>query len=376
MADKLRVGVIGCGSMARNHTFGYLASGHYEISALADHSEDAMKEFDERFAEWHDYKPKHFMDARKMLDEIRPDVVSVAVWHKGHAPMTAAAAARKPKAIICEKPMAEDMGHAAEMQVACQRNGVKLIVGHQRRFLPAYTLAREMVLQGEIGDVHLISSLGGAGLPNYSTHQTDMYRYLLGDDDCEWVMGNVERLTDQLERTTRIEDRAIGVFQFKGGPRATILSDMTPSYYQGAHIYGSDGMIQITTEDLWLLNAKTGGSWQHHAPDGRFFKHGEPGLEWKEGGAGQAAELAEWISGERGTHRNESENGYKALEMIHAVYESARLHERVVMPLKTRVNPLDVMVESGHLPVRYPGKYDIRAKLLRGENFESDETNA
>jgi hypothetical protein len=34
------------------------------------------------------------------------------------------------------------------------------------------------------------------------------------------------------------------------------------------------------------------------------------------------------------------------------------------------------MVESGHLPVRYPGRYDIRAFLLRGENMDSDEKNA
>ena len=46
------------------------------------------------------------------------------------------------------------------------------------------------------------------------------------------------------------------------------------------------------------------------------------------------------------------------------------------LPLKTRVNPLDLMVESGHLPVRYPGRYDIRARTLRGENMSTDEDNA
>ena len=45
------------------------------------------------------------------------------------------------------------------------------------------------------------------------------------------------------------------------------------------------------------------------------------------------------------------------------------------LPLKTRVNPLDLMVESGHLPVRYPGKYDIRNTQLRGTNMTSDEDN-
>ena len=66
------------------------------------------------------------------------------------------------------------------------------------------------------------------------------------------------------------------------------------------------------------------------------------------------------------SHRGASANGYKALEMLHAVYESARQHERVVLPLQTRTSPLDEMVQSGALPVRYPA-YDIRASHLRGE---------
>jgi hypothetical protein len=58
--------------------------------------------------------------------------------------------------------------------------------------------------------------------------------------------------------------------------------------------------------------------------------------------------------------------------MIHAVYESARCHEKVIMPVRTRVNPLDLMVESGHLAPERPGRYDIRAFLLRGERMTSD----
>jgi hypothetical protein len=48
------------------------------------------------------------------------------------------------------------------------------------------------------------------------------------------------------------------------------------------------------------------------------------------------------------------------------------MHEKVVMPVRTRVNPLDLMVESGHLTPERPGRYDIRAFLLRGERMTSD----
>jgi hypothetical protein len=130
-----------------------------------------------------------------------------------------------------------------------------------------------------------------------------------------------------------------------------ILSDVTDTIYQGAQIYGTEGQITLTTDDLQLLNVETGGKWRLHRPDGKFFKVDAEGerFEWLEGGAAQAEELADWVEGVSDTHRGRAENGYKALEMIHGVYESARCHERVMMPMQTRVSPLDLMVETGHL---------------------------
>jgi UDP-N-acetyl-2-amino-2-deoxyglucuronate dehydrogenase len=370
MTTKLRVGVIGSGGIANIHLRGYLDSGRYEIVGLADLEESAMAEKDRTF----NISPRHYTDARVMLAEERPDVVSICTWHPGHAPWTIAAATARPKAILVEKPMADTIGAAEQMIIACRRNGVKLAVSHQRRFIPAYTLARELIAQGAIGTVQMIQSFAADGLPNYATHQTDMYRYLLGDDECDWVMGNVERKTDRYERSTRIEDCAVAVFHFTSGAVATILSQVTPVVYQGAWIYGSEGMINLTTRGLQLLNRETGGQWRTHEPDGVFHTIAERGddFEWYEAPAAQMTELADWVEGKRETFRGDAMNGLKALQMVHAVYESARRHEKVLLPMETRVNPLDLMVESGHLAPERPGPYDIRAFLLRGERMTSD----
>ena len=361
MAEKLRVGVIGCGEVSRNHISGYLNSARYEVIALVDLSEQAMKGLDEHFSENNDYKPEHFTDARTMLEKSKPDVVSVGVWDKDHASMTIAAAVTGAKAVLCEKPMADSVGAAADMLRVCQRKGVRLAIGHQRRFLPAWTLTKQMIADGEIGDVRLIVSFARDGLPNYASHQADMFRYLLSDVECRWVMGNVERETDQWARAVRIEDKALAVFGFENGAQAMILSGLTPEHGFGARIYGSDGMIEMTVSDVKVMNGKT-GSWRQHRPDGNFVKYVDVKSELLEAGVAQAHELADWVSGAISDHRGNGTNGYKAFEMVHAVYESARTHSQVYLPLKTMVSPLELMIDSGHLPVRYPGKYDIRAR--------------
>lgn len=135
--------IIGCGSMANSHARGYAAVDAIDLVACADIDQSRV----ERFAQQH-HIPKLYRDFREMLDAEQPDIVSVCTWHPLHAEMTIAAAARHPRAILCEKPMATSLGEAEQMMTACQRNQVKLAIGFQRRFLDAWTGARELVAAG------------------------------------------------------------------------------------------------------------------------------------------------------------------------------------------------------------------------------------
>ena len=95
MTSKLRVGAIGAGGISNNHIRGYLDTGRFEIVALADLNESAMAEKDQSY----NIAPRHYTDAREMLEKEELDVLSVCTWHTGHATWTIAAAAYKPKAI-------------------------------------------------------------------------------------------------------------------------------------------------------------------------------------------------------------------------------------------------------------------------------------
>jgi hypothetical protein len=79
-------------------------------------------------------------------------------------------------------------------------------------------------------------------------------------------------------------------------------------------------------------------------------------------------ELVTWVEGWQATvaqsgHRGEARHARATLEILMAVYQSARDHEVVRMPLKVPENPLDRMVEEGKLPVTEAGAYDIRLFL-------------
>ena len=152
---RYRAGIIGCGSIANAHARGYLGVNEIELVAIADPVETARDEFKERYN-----IPNCYDDAREMLDKEELDIVSVATPHKQHAPMTIAACSRKPKAVLCEKPMATNLGECDEMMMVAQRNNVKLAIGHQRRFLPAWIRAHELVASGAIGKPHYIVAKG------------------------------------------------------------------------------------------------------------------------------------------------------------------------------------------------------------------------
>jgi len=351
---RYRVGIIACGSIAGAHARGWRAvADDVELAAIADTNEEARTVFGEK---WGVPPEKRYADFRQMLDTEKLDIVSVASWHTQHAPMTIAAAARKPKLILCEKPMATSLGDADDMITACKRNGVKLAIGHMRRFYSGWEIARQLVADGAIGKPRRVWSTVLEGLLNWGTHTIDGMRFVLGDPKPEWVLGALERKTDRYERATRIEDACAGLIGFAGGIEALVESDLTDWGSINFQIVGSDGVLDVDENNVRLMNAETGG-WRTLE-----FEKNDPF-------AGQARGIVDWLDGKVEDYRGEATKARPTVEIMMALYESARRHEVIRMPLKTRVYPLDLLVESGHLPVEQPGRYDIRSFLVRGEQM-------
>ena len=188
-----------------------------------------------------------YTDYREMLDQERPDFVDVCSWHQQHAEMVIAAAARQPKAIICQKPMAVDLGEADEMLTACERNGVKLLIAYQRPHHATWLKARELIRQGVIGQVSQIQVDDGGNILNTNSHNIRLALFLMDEPQIEWVMGTVERTTDQVERGLPAEDACLGIASCDNGATILIQGNLVQGLGQGCRVIGTEGIMELET---------------------------------------------------------------------------------------------------------------------------------
>ena len=348
-----RVGIIGCGSIARSHAEGYLRVANAEMVAVADPHPFARARFCEEFGIPNAYASLDEMVARETLD-----IASVCTWHLLHPDCTIGAANGGVPGIICEKPMAIGLGEADRMLEACEKNGAKLVISHQRRFTLGWEKARALMREKVIGDAAMVQGQVAQGLINWATHTIDGIRFVLDDPETEWVMGAVERQTERFERDTPIEDACMGLIAFENGAQALIQSDLNRPRENAGHfqIRGTEGMMDVTENAVRLFNAASKG-WEEVdiATDETYRAIGG------ETNAASVRELIAWLEGGE-EHRASGRKARATVEIMMALFESARRHRVVHMPLEEMDDPLRLMIEEGKLPF-IPGRYDIRAFL-------------
>ncbi len=159
----LKVAIIGLGGVSEAHLSAYPAVEGIKIVAAA---EPRKQRLDEVCAL---YGLRGYADYQEMLDSEDLDIACVLVPASLHQPVTEACAAAGVH-VFCEKPIAIELAHAEAMVAACDRHAVKFFYGASYRFLPAIQKARELIKQGLIGKVMLMteSVLGGSGAEGHS----------------------------------------------------------------------------------------------------------------------------------------------------------------------------------------------------------------
>jgi len=341
MSKKYKVAIIGCGGMGRSHANSWNGNDKTEVVATSDINKASAEKLAEQFS------VPAYEDYNEMFDKEEIDIVSITTWQNVRAEITVAAAEAGVKGIFGEKPMCASVGEADEMIDACERNGVKLAIGHQRRFSSQNTEERLLIQEGAIGQPQIMIRRDGQGLLNRGTHEIDEMRYILGDPMPLWVIGQVARKTDKWERRVRCEDLCMGLICFEGGIRGIYESDLPGPGVRGDAVYGSDGQLKRGEGGTILLLNNKSDEWQTIKP--------------RKSETNQYQEFIDWMEGKIEEHRGSGRQARVTMEIMMAIYESLRIKDVVNMPFETKENPLDLMVEGGALPVFKPGRYDIRA---------------
>ncbi|MCJ7744023.1 MAG: Gfo/Idh/MocA family oxidoreductase, partial [Dehalococcoidales bacterium] len=178
----IRVGVVGLGAMGQHHARLY-AQLNCELVGVADVDLERAKEIGER------YNTKYYSDYHELLSKV--EAVSIAVPTTLHCPV-AMDFLKEGVHCLVEKPIAFRLDEAEAMIGAAEQNHVNLAIGHIERFNPAVVRLKQIVDEGILGKLlvistrrvgPLVSRIRDVGvIIDSATHDIGVVRYLIGKE--------------------------------------------------------------------------------------------------------------------------------------------------------------------------------------------------
>jgi predicted dehydrogenase len=250
MVKTIRIGLVGSGFMGKAHSLAYRGVGavfRLPVQPVLELLADATPGLAARAARDFGFA-RSTGDWRALVSDPRVDVVSVATPNALHAPVALAAIAAG-KHVHCEKPLAPDADTAKQMLDAAEKAGVKTQVGFNYLKNPLIALAREIVANGEIGDIvsfrgihaedymadaatpwhfRLDPAGGGGVVADLGSHIIAIARHVLGP--ISEVCGRLETVIKQRPealgsarlRAVEVDDIAHAMLRFDRGCVGTI----------------------------------------------------------------------------------------------------------------------------------------------------------
>jgi len=357
MAEPMRFGIVGCGVIGPLHAEAIESLPDTKLAAVADIVADRAQLLAAR------YGARPYTDLTTMLEQEALDVVIICTPSGTHGEL-ACQAMRAGRHVIVEKPMEIRREALDEMLRVQQESGVKLAVISQHRFDSASQQVRRLVDERAFGKLVLGNAIvpwwrsqayydsgawrgtweldGGGVLMNQSIHFIDLL---------QWFMGPVKSVcaySDTLAHRMETEDVAVAVLRFANGALGTIAA--TTSAYPGVmtrvEIFGDQGSAIIENDALTYLHLarddkEVAGDYgiqsEPHRLETDTAEKGQQGAAAQQANAlsvtSHALQIADMIRAirEDGTPLVDGYAGRKPVEIILAIYESARKHQEVFL---------------------------------------------
>lgn len=251
---KVKLGIIGASAFAETHIEGINDGKYAEVVAVCDIVEELAKAKAEKHGIASYYTDYHELLAR---DDI--EAVTLPLPDQVHRQITVDAL-RAGKHVLCEKPMALNMEDCHAMIQAADETGKQLMIGQIGRYTPAFIQAKELVENGEIGELFFIESeyahdyskLGGIGgwrvtperhpVIGGGCHAMDLLRWIAGNPYEAMAYSNNKGLVDW-----PINDFTIGILKFPNNVLGKVMTSVgcKRNYTMRTVLYGTKGTIIV-----------------------------------------------------------------------------------------------------------------------------------
>ena len=291
-----------------------------------------------------------YTDYIKMLDEVKPTLVSIATESGIHGEIALACIDRGIHVII-EKPMAMSMAEADLIIRRSREKHVKVAACHQNRFNVAVQKTRAALEAGRFGrlshgSVHVrwnrnrgyytqapwrgTWAQDGGCLMNQCIHGVDLLRWMLGDEVEEVYGLTRQQFHDYLEA----EDVGMAVLKFKNGAIGTIegTTNVFPKNLEETlYLFGETGTVKIggtstNNIDVWDFADETEADAAN-----KNLKEATSNV-YGNGHTGLFADMVQAIEEDRAPYID-AVAGRNALEIILAIYKSQKTGLPVKLPL-------------------------------------------
>jgi UDP-N-acetylglucosamine 3-dehydrogenase len=329
-ATVLKAAVIGVGTMGRNHARVYAQLEHATLVAAADANPKALE------AIARTYKVPTYTEYERMLDEIKPDLVSVAVPTRLHREV-ATTVLKRGVHVFLEKPIASTVEEGQKIVDCSRTTGVKFTVGHIERFNPAVIALKQELDAGQLGRIFQIHARRVGPFPpriedvgvviDLATHELNLLEYLTGS--------RVESVYAQIEREIHVrhEDLLTGILKFTDGAVGLLdINWLTPTKIRELSLIGERGMFSVNylTQDLYFYeNDYFNGNWEGFpimgVSEGRKIRHT---IMRKEPLVAELESFTEAIRNHTDPHIS-GEEALRAVLLAERLLESGRKHEVV-----------------------------------------------
>ncbi len=335
--DKVKLGIIGAGNIARVHLESISYAKNCEVVAIYDRQPEVAKEAAEKFG----VKAEESLEALLAREDI--EGVILAVPNYQHNPCCLAAIAAG-KHVLTEKPMALTVAQAEEMVEAAKKANVKLAVGLCSRFMAEPQIVRERVEKGEMGHIYAAncsvlrrrgapigwftdkSRSGGGPLIDIGVHAIDVAWYMMGkpkpvlakalnyaEIEHKHLKGMENYVAFEKGDVYDVEDISFGMITFENGECMRYEAGNTNNGREKdfeIELMGSKGGVQVTP--LVFYGESCDG----------YFAEEKPQYVTTFEFTKQAENFAAAIRGEEEL-RTPGEDGLVVQKMLNALYRSA-----------------------------------------------------